>query len=46
MKYGKKYGGRMGVGVEVKMDIFRDQMVMKTATEKKNMTTAASFFEN
>lgn len=35
-KYSKERRGRMGGGVEVKMETFRDEVVKNTATEKKH----------
>lgn len=46
MKYAKTGRGRMGGGVEVKMEAFGNKMVVKTATEERNVTTEAGFFEN
>lgn len=34
----------MGGGVEMKMETFRDKMVMKTATKKRKLSTEAFFF--
>lgn len=44
--YGKICGGRMGGEVEEQMKSFDNNMVMKTATEERNVATEACFFLN